>query len=77
MAFSEETKREIFNNASGRCQAKGCGVQLIYNHHDENQNGAWEAHHITPVSEGGKDTASNGKALCLKHHKETPSYGRH
>ena len=75
MAFSEETKQKIFDNANGHCQ--DCGKVLSYDNHEEGQWGAWEAHHIIPESEGGPDTVSNGKALCLDCHKNTSSYGSH
>ena len=71
MRFSEETRRTIFNNANGKCEAAGCGKQLVWGNHTEGQRGAWEAHHRTSVKSGGSDTASNGKALCLECHKKT------
>jgi predicted restriction endonuclease len=27
-----------------------------------------EAHHVVPVSQGGPNTAENGRALCPRHH---------
>lgn len=77
MAFSEETKRKIFDNAKGRCQGYGCDKELVYENHTEGERGAWDAHHIIPVKDGGTDEASNGKALCLDCHKNTSSYGSH
>lgn len=74
MAFSEETRRKIFDNAGGKCER--CDKQLVFANHNEGERGAWEAHHRTAVSKGGDDTASNGEALCLDCHKETRSYGR-
>ncbi|MDR2943488.1 MAG: HNH endonuclease [Methanosarcinales archaeon] len=74
IAFTKETKQKIFDNAGGKCQK--CDKQLSRENHQEGQRGAWDAHHKTSVASGGKDIASNGKALCLKCHKETPTYGR-
>ena len=73
MAFSEEIKRKIFDNARGKCEK--CGKALIYGNHKEGESGAWEAHHKTSVNSGGQDVASNGKALCLQCHKNTYTYG--
>jgi 5-methylcytosine-specific restriction endonuclease McrA len=75
MAFSEEVKKQIFEDADSECEE--CGKQLVFSNHDEGEKGAWEAHHIVAVSDGGKDTAGNGKALCLDCHKKTKSYGSH
>ena len=74
MAFSEVTRREIFQNAHGRCES--CGKQLVYSNHSEGERGAWEAHHKVSVKSGGNDCASNGKALCLECHKATRTYGK-
>jgi len=74
MAFSEETKRRIFDNAGGKCEK--CGKQLVFGNRTEGERGAWNAHHKTAVSSGGKDIASNGKALCIECHKSTYTYGR-
>lgn len=77
MAFSDETKRKIFYNAGGRCEASGCDRKLVYENHEEGEDGAWEAHHIISEKIGGSDSLSNGKALCLECHKKTKSYGSH
>lgn len=69
MAFSEETREKIFNNANEKCES--CGKQLVLRNHQEGEYGAWEAHHKTSVASGGTDSASNGKALCLNCHKAT------
>lgn len=74
MAFSKETKREIFDNAGGKCES--CKKQLVFDNHAEGQRGAWDAHHKTSTASGGNDVASNGKALCLDCHKGTYTYGR-
>ena len=74
MAFSVATRKTIFDNAGGKCEK--CGKQIVLNNHTEGERGAWEAHHKTSVASGGKDIASNGKALCLDCHKATRTYGR-
>jgi len=79
MAFSEETKTEIFNNADGQCECQRlncpehtktlrCTTKLV--------TGRWHAHHKTSVASGGKDVASNGEALCIPCHEATQTYGR-
>ena len=75
MAFSDEAKREIFDNANGKCER--CGEELVFENHTEGERGAWEAHHRTAVSSGGSDAPSNGEALCLDCHKKTRTYGAH
>ena len=74
MAFSDKVKREIFDNAKGKCER--CGKQLVFDNHNEGERGAWEAHHRTAVHKGGNDTPSNGEALCLDCHKATRTYGK-
>jgi hypothetical protein len=74
MAFSEESRQKIFNNAKGKCER--CGKALVYENHKEGERGAWEAHHKTSVQSGGSDYPSNGEALCLECHKDTKTYGR-
>lgn len=75
MAFSEATRRKIFDKARGRCER--CGKQLVFENHTEGQRGAWEANHRTAVRSGGSDITSNGEALCLECHKNTRTYGTH
>ena len=70
MAFSETTKKQIFDNADGKCQMRGCGKQLVFDNQQEGERGAWHAHHIKYVSNGGSDDVSNGVALCIQHHKD-------
>jgi len=74
IAFTKETKEKIYDNAHGKCQS--CNKQIVFANHTEGKRGSWEAHHKTSVSSGGKDIASNGKALCLDCHKKTYTYGR-
>lgn len=74
IAFSKVTRQKIFDNANGKCQK--CNKKLVFENHTEGKRGSWEAHHKTSVASGGKDIASNGKALCLNCHKRTNTYGR-
>ena len=74
MAFSEATKKKIFDNAGGVCEK--CGKQLVYENHCPGERGAWQAHHRVSVAAGGSDLPSNGKALCLKCHEETYTFGK-
>ena len=73
--FSEGVKRKAFNRAKGRCE--GCGKLLSYDNHEEGQRGAWEAHHKKAIKDGGDNTLSNCKVLCLDCHKNTATYGQH
>ena len=75
MAFPKSIIDKAWERANGHCE--NCGKELSKNNHEEGERGAWEAHHITPQSEGGSDTLSNCKVLCLDCHKNTKSYGRH
>jgi len=74
MTFSPKTRQAIFDNAGGRCEK--CGKQITFNNHSQGERGAWHAHHKTSVASGGRDIASNGKALCLGCHKNTYTYGK-
>ena len=75
MGFSEAIKRQAFDNANKKCEK--CGKQLVWGNYNEGERGAWEAHHKTAVSSGGKDILSNCMILCLDCHKKTKTYGRH
>jgi HNH endonuclease len=82
MAFSESTKDEIFKNSLGLCECTRRHVGQHVPHHGDRcpniitRKGKWDAHHITAVSSGGKDTVFNGEALCIPCHELTQSYGR-
>ena len=72
MAFSDETKEQAFSKAGGKCEASGCGKQLVYKNNGRDVGkGSWEAHHRTSVASGGSDTVSNCKVLCWDCHKKT------
>jgi 5-methylcytosine-specific restriction endonuclease McrA len=66
MAFSDETRDEIFRRAKGRCER--CDARLT--------QGNWHAHHRTSQDAGGSDAPSNGEALCIPCHQATATYGR-
>jgi 5-methylcytosine-specific restriction endonuclease McrA len=78
MAFSEETKKEIFRNAGGQCECNrlSCRVHTSLRCPTKLVDGRWHAHHKTAVASGGKDVASNGEALCIPCHEGTQTYGR-
>ena len=65
----------FFIRAKERCE--NCGEKLVWENHQEGERGAWEAHHIKAQKDGGNDSLSNCKILCLDCHKNTHSYGRH
>ena len=78
MAFSEETKRIVFERQGGRCGNPDCGKQLVWGNRGCNGGrGAWEAHHKVPVSRGGSDSPSNCIILCYDcHQRPQASYGK-
>ncbi|MBB5226917.1 HNH endonuclease [Treponema ruminis] len=75
MAFTDTIKKEAFSRAKDKCEK--CGKQLVWTNHNEGERGAWQAHHKTSVSAGGKDYLSNCMILCLDCHKKTRTYGSH
>ncbi len=78
MAFSEETVRQAWQRADGKCEctrsahshAYGrCSKELVWeNRGRESGRGAWEAHHKTSVESGGSDALSNCEILCWDCH---------
>ena len=64
LAFSKETKKEVWKRCGGRCE--GCGESL--------KPGNKKLHHITPLNLKGTDNLDNAEYLCLKceseRHKE-------
>lgn len=85
MAFSEIVVEAAWHRSGGRCECRngrcghfvwGCNKPLDRNARgDDFSAGGWEAHHVVPLKEGGKDTLSNCQILCIPCHKATPSYG--
>lgn len=75
MGFSESVIDRAWVRADGKCEK--CGKSLARNNHSEGQWGAWEAHHVKAQKDGGEDSLSNCKILCLDCHKNTKSYGNH
>lgn len=75
MAFSELVIEKAWNRAEGRCEK--CNKKLARDNHSEGEWGAWEAHHIKAQKDGGDDSLSNCRILCLDCHKSTNSYGSH
>ncbi len=64
MAFTEDVVRNAFEKVNGYCQI--CGKKLIYaNRGNALGRGGWDAKHIKPVSEGGKDEVRNCMILCM------------
>lgn len=87
MAFSDTTVFAAWKRSGGRCECRngkcghykwGCNSKLVWEYRGlDFLPGAWEAHHIIPVSKGGRDTVENCQILCIDCHKNTPSYGEH
>lgn len=50
--------RLVKERDGNRCQFEGCDVTE-----------ALEAHHIVPLSQGGRNTLDNGTTLCREHHR--------
>jgi len=66
--FDDDTKQKIFRNSSDRCER--CGEKIFLNKHDDEDTGAWHAHHLKPKADNGDNTAANGAALCVACHKK-------
>jgi hypothetical protein len=52
--------------ANGKCELPGCTAELF---RKANNEPYLEAHHITPLAEGGDDTLENAAGLCPHHHR--------
>ena len=66
-----ECLRNIHDHPYGRCPR-----ELVWEHRgQEDQMGAWEAHHTVSQAAGGEEILSNCEILCLRCHKETRTYG--
>ena len=78
MAFSNSVKEKAWTRSGGRCESGGCtsegGKKLCHGNHQQGQRGAYQTHHIKPVSRGGSDNLSNAKVVCLSCHSNTRSY---
>lgn len=72
MAFSEGVKDQAYKRSGAQCECSRvhasaphpggrCSTKFP-------RNGAWEAHHVTAVASGGKDTLENCEALCTPCH---------
>ena len=48
-----------------------CGVSLRQASRGREGEGAWEAHHIVPESEGGSDKLENCAVMCWSCHSKT------
>ena len=73
MAFSNEVKEKAWERAGGHCET--CDKKLGHGNHFKGQWGAYETHHIKPVSKGGSDNLGNSKVVCLPCHHNTRSFG--
>jgi 5-methylcytosine-specific restriction endonuclease McrA len=60
--FTAEQRAQIYENAQGRCQARGCGIDLSPTN--------FHADHQKLHSRGGKTTVHNGRALCTRCNRE-------
>lgn len=70
MAFSEETVRQAWSRAKGKCER--CDRSLLSSSRGKESEYGWEAHHI---NSNGPDSLSNCEILCQECHKNTRSYG--
>ena len=81
MAFSDDTIRQAWSRAEGKCECRRSTHSHLYvrcnkilswgNRGRESGIGAWEAHHITSVQSGGSDSLSNCEILCWDCHIKT------
>ncbi len=75
MAASNQTHRDLYQRAGGRCE---CTMQC--SHHKGRRcqhqlhSGQWHAHHR---SRNGGDGLSNLIAMCRTCHKNTRTWGQH
>lgn len=69
MAFSNETTKNAWIRARGRCE--NCSKVLQFGR----RGNQWHAHHKHSVNAGGKDYLSNCEILCISCHKKTYTYG--
>lgn len=80
MAFSEETVRQAWNRAGGKCECRRtncghggrCNKELLLGSRGTESNYGWEAHH---EDSNGDNSLTNCEILCQKCHKNTQSYG--
>jgi len=78
MAFSDETVRQAWLDAGGKCECARashghgtrCNKTLIWANRGRNGFGAWEAHHRT-TAQSGDDSLSNCEILCWPCHSKT------
>lgn len=83
MAFSEETVKQAFQGAGGRCECKRtvcghtgrCAKTFTFSQRAPSDQSGWQANHVTSVAAGGSDGLSNCEILCVPCHKKTGSYG--
>ena len=65
MAFTEDVVKNAFDRVNGYCQV--CGKKLVYASRGSAQGrGGWEARHIKPVLEWGKDEVRNCMIVCME-----------
>ena len=57
-ALTPAKKRKIMEAVGHKCEIRGC------------KSGAYDVHHIKPVSKGGTNVGSNLIVLCANHHRD-------
>ena len=60
-ALTPAKKRKIMEAVGHKCEIRGC------------KSGAYDVHHIKPVSKGGTNVGSNLIVLCANHHRDAHS----
>ncbi len=76
MTISEETKKELYRRAGGRCE---CTMRICSHHRAGSRcphsltPGYWDAHR---KNANGPYVLSNLIAMCATCHKNTRTYGR-
>jgi hypothetical protein len=80
MAFSDETVKQAWERAGGKCECQRtthghvgrCNKTLSWDSRGrESDWGAWEAHHRVSIQSGGSDDLSNCEILCWNCHSRT------
>ena len=74
MPFSQNTLREAYYLAKGRCEcqreghghAERCGEEIVWQRYGLIGVGGWQARPWTPLEEGGGDDVENCEIVCWK-----------
>jgi len=71
MSLRPSKRKEVIERDQYTCQECGCDVVLKQSQDGETAH----VHHITPITEGGDDSASNLITLCRSCHQDVHGHG--